>query len=87
MRTLSAMRWHSATHRKNKGREKSPVKYCARTTVQYPERRECTVGAIENIRSLRSEMLLALTLEGLLEPLPGRDTEHQNDPIAFSKSK
>lgn len=32
-------------------------------------------------------MSLTLIPAGLLEPLPGRDTEHQNDPIAFSKRK
>lgn len=32
-------------------------------------------------------MPLALIPAGLLEPLPGRDAEHQNDPIAFSKRK
>lgn len=32
-------------------------------------------------------MPLILIPAGLLEPLPGRDTEHQKDPIAFSKRK
>lgn len=86
MRALSAVWQCTATHRKNQGREKTPVKYCARTTVQYPERREHTVGAIENVRSLRSEMPLTLIPAGLLEALSGRDTEHQNDLMAFPKS-
>lgn len=72
---------------KKQGQEKTPVKHRARTIVQYSDSREYTVGAIENIRSLRSEMPLALIPAGLLEPLPGRDAEHQNDPIAFSKRK
>lgn len=87
MCALSAVQQHSATHRKNKGRKKTPVKYCARTIVQYPERREHIVGVTENTRSLRCEMLFALIPAGLSEPLPGRDTEHQNNPIAFSKRK
>lgn len=64
MCAVSSVMAHSPSWKK-KGQGKTQVKYCARTTIQYPERKEPTVGAIQSKRSLRSEMPLTITLASI----------------------
>lgn len=64
MCVLSAV-WQHSPPQKKQEQGKTQVKHCARTTIQHPEKRDYTVGAIQCKRSLQSEMPLTINLAGI----------------------